>query len=202
MFRKLNANRFQIALLPPNALSKSLATKADLPSADTQNEPSAVSGQAADLERPDIRAKYEVLEEEARGGMGVVFRARHRSLDMPVAIKILLPGESSGRFLREAKLLASVRSPHVVVVYDYDILPDGRSMICMEWIEERSAESHTGKRKTLESQALPWMLQSARGMQDAAELGIVHRDLKPSNILIRSKGTACVADFDLRRELG
>ena len=63
--------------------------------------------------------RYEVFEEAGRGGMGVVYRARHRSLDKQVAIKVLLPGAPVERFLQEARILARIDSPHVVEIHDF-----------------------------------------------------------------------------------
>ena len=93
-----------------HAFGKSAGTKLDLRPADTRTSAPGSSAKAhADVQPPALLARYEILDEVARGGMGVVYRARHKSLEMPVAIKILLPGQSSDRFLREAKLLASMR---------------------------------------------------------------------------------------------
>src|SRR5262245_48396198 len=80
-------------------------------------------------------ARYELLGEVGRGGMGIVYRARHKGLDMPVAIKITLPDSPAERFLREARLLAKVKSPYVVAVHDFDVLPNGCQVLVMEWVE-------------------------------------------------------------------
>src|SRR5262249_10127878 len=80
-------------------------------------------------------SRYDIIAEVARGGMGIVYRGRHKILDKKVAIKVLLPGRSTERFLREARLLAQINSPYVVTIHDFEILPDGRPMLCMEWVE-------------------------------------------------------------------
>ncbi len=144
---------------------------------------------------------YEILEEHGRGGMGVVYRGRHKHLDREVAIKVMLPGAPTQRFLREARLLARIRSPYVVTVHDFEILAGDCPLLVMEWVAgtdlRQRLRSQNGRLP--EEQVLPWMRHASEGMLAAAEQGIIHRDLKPSNLLIDRQGCARVVDFGLAR---
>jgi serine/threonine protein kinase len=155
----------------------------------------------AETDQAPVLSRYEILEEVGRGGMGVVYRGRHRLLDQQVAVKFCLPGREIERFQREAKLLSSIRSPHIVRVQDLDLLPDGRAMLVMEWVDGRDLGKLLKENKSPlpEALVLPWMLQVCQGMRAAASQSIVHRDLKPSNILIDRQDHAHVADFGLAR---
>lgn len=153
------------------------------------------------FDQTGLSSRYELLEEVGRGGMGVVFRGKHRLLGQPVAVKFHMLSEGVDRFQREAQLLAGIRSPHVVSVQDFDILPTGQAMLVMSWISGNDLGKllRTSPEPFREERVVPWMLQVCEGMKAAAEQGIVHRDLKPSNILIDEGDKAYVADFGLAR---
>jgi len=167
---------------------------------ETIDQGSTVPEFFASGELSDSKERYTILERIAKGGMGEVFKAQQTRLNRQVAIKTCLPGADTERFRREAQLLASLESPHVVQVHDFDFLPDGRAILVMAWIEG------TDLRHELEAypagvpvaDAMRWMMDVCRAMIAAEQKRIVHRDLKPSNILLDAKNKwARVADFGL-----
>jgi serine/threonine-protein kinase len=140
-----------------------------------------------------------------RGGMGVVFRARHLRLNRLIALKMVLDGGHAGadereRFRREAEAVAALRHPNVVQVHDVGDA-DGRPYFTMELMEGGSLAHKLAGAPQPARQAAALLLALAEAMQAAHEAGIVHRDLKPANVLLTADGTPKVADFGLARRL-
>src|SRR5215831_9579752 len=148
---------------------------------------------------------YEVESVLGRGGMGVVYRARHLRLGRLVALKMALAGSYAGphereRFRREAEAVAALRHPNVVQVYDVGDA-DGRPYFTMELMEGGSlARKLTGAPQP-PRQTAALLATLAGAVQAAHEAGVVHRDLKPGNVLLTADGTPKVADFGLARRL-
>jgi WD40 repeat protein/tetratricopeptide (TPR) repeat protein/predicted Ser/Thr protein kinase len=148
---------------------------------------------------------YEVEAELGRGGVGVVYRARHLRLNRTVALKMLLAGayatgSERQRFAREAELVAGLRHPNVVQIYDVGDL-DGRPYFTMEYVEGGSlAEAIAGTPRPAR-QAAELVATLADAVAAAHCGGVVHRDLKPSNVLLTADGTPKITDFGLARRL-
>ncbi len=140
-----------------------------------------------------------VLERQiGTGGMGKVYRARHRVTGEALAVKLLrkpLRGHAvaAGRFVEEARLLGRLRHPHIVAVHGAGVLPDGGLFLAMELC--------AGDLSRAEGDVIRRVAEAAEAVQYAHDAGVIHCDLKPSNILI-ARGGARVADFGLARLLG
>lgn len=147
---------------------------------------------------------YEVQAILGRGGMGIVYKARHLKLNREVALKMLLSGsyasqQEQQRFMREAESVAALRHPHIVQVYEFGEV-DGHAYYTMEYVGGGSlAEKLSGKvQPAVECGRMACAL--AHAVQAAHAAGIVHRDLKPANILL-ADGAPKISDFGLARRL-
>ncbi len=170
------------------------------------SEPADGRGAADPLtaELPRI-AGYEVQEVLGRGGMGVVYRARHLRLDRPVAMKMLLAGSYAGqeereRFQREAEAVAGLRHANIVQLYDAGEL-DARPYFTMEFVEGGSLAQKIAGMPQPARPSAALLSQVAEAVHFAHQSGIVHRDLTPANILLATDGTPKVTDFGLARRL-
>ena len=134
--------------------------------------------------------KYSVEERLGSGGMGAVYRARHLSMDRPVAIKVLhqrlVEDEAARiRFQIEARAAVLLRHANAVAVTDFGQTSEGCVYIVMELLEGRTLREILGREAPIETaRAISLMLQTCDAVAAAHEAGIIHRDLKPSNILV------------------
>jgi WD40 repeat protein/predicted Ser/Thr protein kinase len=151
-------------------------------------------------------ADYEVLREIARGGMGVVYEARQRSLNRIVALKMIKPGQLDGegvaRFYAEAESAANLRHPNIVAVYEVGRADaDGQHYFTMDYVAGPSLLELVRKQPLEARRAAEVVAKVARAIQFAHERGVLHRDLKPSNILIGEDGEPRVTDFGLAKRI-
>jgi len=157
-----------------------------------------------------LAGKYRVERVLGVGGMGVVVAARHIDLNEMRAVKFLRrdaqDAETVGRFMREARAVVRLRSPHVVQVYDVGRFDSGEPYIVMEYLEGEDLKAVLARGERLPVQdCVDITLQALEAMAEAHAAGIVHRDVKPANLyLVRDRdGGICVkvVDFGISKLL-
>ncbi len=168
-------------------------------------------------EHPDLRLQipgYEVTEQVARGGQGVVYRGVQCATRREVAVKVMLGAAFTSearrrRFAREVELAAALRHPNLVTVFDSGITPDGQRFVAMEFVRGVPIDQHVREHwadpptsiRARTRALLRLMLGVASGVAHAHAAGVIHRDLKPSNIIVETDGTPRVVDFGIARPL-
>ena len=148
---------------------------------------------------------YEILEELGRGGMGVVYKARHIRLNRVVALKMILSGGLAGpteriRFLAEAEAVAALQHPQIVSLLDFGE-HRGQPFFTLEFIPGGSLACKLKGVTYSPREAARLLEQLAEGIYYAHTRGIVHRDLKPANVLLAADGAPKITDFGLARRV-
>src|SRR6266480_3758308 len=146
---------------------------------------------------------YELLEELGRGGQGVVYRARQKSLNRTVALKIIGLGQWAStphlnRFRREAEAAASLEHPRIVPIYEIGER-EGSCYFSMKFVDGGQLDAALGGKPMSTRRAAELFVKIARTVQFAHERGILHRDIKPGNILLDRHGEPHLTDFGLAR---
>jgi serine/threonine protein kinase len=151
-----------------------------------------------------VIGNYLILDKLGQGGMGVVFKARHRRLGRLGALKILPPSFARDqtavlRFRREVEAAGRLKHPNLVAAVDADE-DRGVHFLVMDYVEGRDLDHVVRQRGPLPvAQAVDCLIQAARGLEAAHGQGIVHRDIKPANLMLDSGGTIRVLDLGLAR---
>ena len=148
---------------------------------------------------------YEILRELGRGGMGVVYQARHTKLHRDVALKMILAGSHAGatdlaRFQTEAEAIARLQHPNIVQVHEVGE-HEGKPFFSLEFCGGGSLERKLNGTPLPPTEAAALVETLARAMQAAHEQHVIHRDLKPANVLLAADGTPKITDFGLAKKL-
>jgi eukaryotic-like serine/threonine-protein kinase len=166
-----------------------------------------IYGIGRDLGNARRMGYYELIEPLGRGGMGEVWRAKHRMLARPAAIKLISPGAGLTttmvkRFEQEAQMTATLQSQHTIQLYDFGVTDDGAFYYVMEYLNGLDLETLVEKYGPVPAErALNFMLQITDSLEEAHRAGLVHRDIKPANIFTSIHGVqhdlVKVLDFGL-----
>ena len=181
-------------------------------SADSSNSPTYIPGErTAEVEESDSSVEgrqlgdYELLHEIARGGMGVVYKARQISLNRIVALKMIKSGELAGedeklRFRTEAEAAAQLDHPNIVGIYEVGE-QDGQQFFSMRFVEGTGLDERLKDGPLPPSDAAELINMTAEAVHYAHEKGIVHRDLKPANVLLEADNKPRITDFGLAKNI-
>jgi len=148
---------------------------------------------------------YELLEEIARGGMGVVYKARQISLDRIVAVKMLLFGQATNgefvkRFHAEARAIASLHHPNIVAIHEIGV-HEAQHYFSMDYVEGQTLAERAREIPLPPGLAVDYLRTIAQAVHYAHQHGVLHRDLKPSNVLVDALDQPRVTDFGLAKQL-
>ena len=150
--------------------------------------------------------KYEIIEEIARGGMGIIYKIKDAELRKVLALKVLIAGEDASedllkRFLREARTAANINHPNVIPIHEVGNI-EGKYYFTMDFIEGPSFDKIIAEQSMSIDDFIRHMKDIVDALMVAHEEGIIHRDLKPANIIFDKKNDrALLTDFGLAKEL-
>lgn len=226
MHEDLKKTLMEPHLVEQSAQEQSISQQAHTGDADTpdvarfQSNTISASASASDASSNQVVTslvytlpkQYEILDQLGRGGMGTVFRARHKDLQKMVAIKVINPellqkegvATTAGkRFLAEAKAVSRLKHDNLVVLYEYGMTAEGAAYMIMEYASGDSLDKYLNRKETLsQEEALAIIMDVCHGLNEAHKNGIVHRDIKPANIILTDNGKRLVPkilDFGIAR---
>jgi hypothetical protein len=187
-----------------DAFLSDLPAPAEATSATQAETPRPGGSSAPIVTQPRFFDGYFIERVLGRGGMGVVYQARHPQLDLTVALKTIRgdaeSDDSAERFLRESHAVALLNHPNIVRLYDAGVF-EGSHYFTMALVSGGSLKDHASTLSGDPRRVAQIMAKVARGVQHAHEQGIIHRDLKPGNILLDAAGEPQVSDFGLAKFL-
>ena len=181
---------------------------ATIPPIQAAEEETLAPGEAeASLEPGEVVkyfGDYEIIDEIARGGMGVVYRAKQISLNRTIALKMILSGQLAGeadvrRFQIEAEAAANLDHPGIVPIYDIGE-HSGQHYFTMKLVEGSTLSEKGAALQQNPAEAIELVAKVADAMHHAHQRGILHRDLKPGNILLDADDQPMITDFGLARD--
>ena len=148
--------------------------------------------------------RYRLGREIGRGAMGVVYEAVHRDLGREVALKLLdadsMSEKAQSRFRSEARAIAQLEHPNLVVIYDYGVCQDGRPYYAMERLDGESLDARLLRAGRLSVRtAIDLALETAAALSAAHAAGVIHRDIKPANLFVTRGGPLKVLDFGVAK---
>ncbi len=151
-------------------------------------------------------ARYKIIEELGRGGMGIVYKAEDAKLKRTVAIKLLPPEltgdeEAKARFIREAQSAAVLDHPNICTIYEVDESEE-KTFISMGYVDGQDLRNRIKAGALPINEALDLGIQSAEGLAEAHNKGVIHRDIKSANIMVTKQGQAKIMDFGLAKFAG
>lgn len=160
----------------------------------------------AKLPPPNLLEGYEILRELHRGGQGIVYQAVQKSTKRKVAIKVLLEGPFASksarrRFEREVELIASLKHPNIVTVFDSGVTADGRHYCVMDYVRGQRLDQYIRSTNLCLEDALRLFVTICQAVNYAHQRGVIHRDLKPSNIIVDHEGNPKILDFGLAKQM-
>ncbi|MEJ7590077.1 MAG: serine/threonine-protein kinase [Planctomycetaceae bacterium] len=186
------------------------ATKIGLPDKKDSEDffetvPEESSGRRGDGIRGYVVGDYQIIGELGRGGMGVVYKARHRKLNRTVALKMILAGKHSGnealqRFIAEARAVATLQHPGIVQIFDIGE-HEGLPYFSLEFVEGKDLQKDLNGLPRDPKRSAEMVEQLCIAMQYAHDHKILHRDLKPANILLDKSGHPKITDFGLAKNV-